>query len=462
MDFRVHLLARRAGIAEPVARTWRCPVNRLTATVIFPFTTRNSEQHRLNRMDPFDPVSRIDREVADRPRRLAIGISLEHDLQTLCGALIVAEGKGKYLRVMRAVSCRRELPQVAVGILRQNLSSGEPSFRDIRAVQSDIATSQAEIVQELKQHCGKYVDRLLCIALTDPGHWIEDDASDRTWLPICDPNLIADTTGISVVDSFPSRDISVGGNGKNLDALPAWILFADRSSKRASRDRILFSLHEEARAFFLPASDGLDLELPEIQIATAPGLSLLFPTQPSFPRRREPSMPPSKETRDEAIAYRLESGGVNRSIKRIANQTISQSECLRTFVAQTTNQLTERIRNQKIKTSMAPDIIVDCPDELSEIFINQLQCLWKDSTIHRDCLENVAAGDLNAVLTATLGMISIDQLPANLPSITGAHSQRNLGRFTPGAPSNWRQLLCEMADFHPPAMRLRDAVQAAV
>jgi hypothetical protein len=42
--------------------------------------------------------------------------------------------------------------------------------------------------------------------------------------------------------------------------------------------------------------------------------------------------------------------------------------------------------------------------------------------------------------------------------LTGANSQRILGRLTIGRASNWRQLLRAMADYQPAAMKLKDAV----
>ena len=65
---------------------------------------------------------------------------------------------------------------------------------------------------------------------------------------------------------------------------------------------------------------------------------------------------------------------------------------------------------------------------------------------------------MGAVVAAVLGLFHIDQMPANIPWLTGAESQRILGRLTPGRPSNWRQLLRSMADFHPAPMKLKDAV----
>jgi len=66
--------------------------------------------------------------------------------------------------------------------------------------------------------------------------------------------------------------------------------------------------------------------------------------------------------------------------------------------------------------------------------------------------------NLEALVAALLGMFHIDQLPGNLPTLTGARSQRILGRLTPGRPSNWRQLIRAMAQHHPAPMKLKDAI----
>ena len=66
--------------------------------------------------------------------------------------------------------------------------------------------------------------------------------------------------------------------------------------------------------------------------------------------------------------------------------------------------------------------------------------------------------NLEALVAAILGMFHIDQLPGNLPRLTGATSQRILGRLTPGRPSNWRQLIRAMAQYHPAPMKLKDAI----
>ena len=83
---------------------------------------------------------------------------------------------------------------------------------------------------------------------------------------------------------------------------------------------------------------------------------------------------------------------------------------------------------------------------------------WKDLKFNRLNEFIGQSVNLDALVAAILGMFHIDQLPSNLPSLTGANSQRILGRLTPGRPSNWRQLIRAMAQHHPAPMKLKDAI----
>lgn len=411
--------------------------------------------------DPFDPVQRIDREVADRSRRLALGLSLEDDLNTVTGALVVTEGKGRYLRVLHAASCFRVLPEMATQILAEMVGGGNPSFLDIRAVQSDLAIAQFSIAEELQRHAGKYVDRLLFISISDPGICVDEDDVNRLYMPICDPDLLAEATGISVIDAFPLRDISSGGSGQGLNAFPAWLLFADRSAKTASIGRLLILIGETTTAYYLPASDGLDVDIPPIETFSGRGVREFRHFLDEKPGR---AIGPDVQQLNvggnqiSELAQLLEADSADRLKEATRSGTARLPDCIRTLVVSITDEISAKVQQRVTPNADVQEIIVDCSPELLGTFLNQFRRRWSNADFFTNCFENDCVGSLNSVLAAVLGMMSIDQIPANLPHITGAQTQRILGRFTPGAPSNWRQLLREMADFQPPAMRLRDAV----
>ena len=433
--------------------------NKVASKLIFPISSK------VVIRDPFDPAHRIDREVGERGRRLIIGLSLEPDCKTIIGSLIVVEGSGKYLRVIRSKTTTKQLPEVASDILGKLRDSDEPSLLDLRAAQEDIAVVQAEIVESLKQDAGKYVDRLLIAAISDPGLWPKDSTQQKNYFPICDPNLLADATGINVVDAFPIRDISSGGSGRLLQALPAWLLFADRAAKQAHKNSMFVSFGNETNAFFLPASDGLDVEIPEIRSASTIGLEILNPIANPLISNTESFEAAVARLNvtgrfDEQLAKCL--GSIQTEEYEDENFALMISDSIpnftRTAIVHIVKQVSDQIRSQLTGNTIVHEIIVDSHPDLVGTFVNQVQRVWSNAVVSGQSKSHLGNGSYKAVLSATLGAMSIDQMPANVPWITGADCQRILGRITPGSPTNWRQLLREMADFQPPAMRLRDAV----
>jgi 1,6-anhydro-N-acetylmuramate kinase len=57
----------------------------------------------------------------------------------------------------------------------------------------------------------------------------------------------------------------------------------------------------------------------------------------------------------------------------------------------------------------------------------------------------VAAEAHQAVAHAGLAALTLDGVPINLPSVTGASGPRVLGQFTPGSNANWARCLAWMA-----------------
>ena len=444
--------------------------------MIFPFNTIKNLKTSWFGRNPLDPAQHIDRVIADRSYRLAIGLSLSECLQTVQGCLLVTQGNGKYLRLKQSVSASREVPSPIVDELKRVTSIAEPSFQDVSAVTADLAQIQYSLVEELKSHAGRYVDRLLIVACDDPGLWLRDIDQQTIYQPICDPVSLAEMCGITVVDSFPTRDIASQGSGESIHMLPMWLLLADRSGRVSRHDSIVFSIGEKLTATYLPASDGLDSEIPEIRAAHGPGLSLL----------RSIAAPAGNVSDAKLVQLNID-GQVNEDLllklktltrenqdaflSDLHSSSLKPSDIVRTGVVYTIGSLSNSIQssiNDAIKVARStrdihqlsnnPKIEVDCSTELAGIFINQIRRQWPECQVSSLNHSGLTSNYLAAASTAILGLLFVDQMPANIPRITGADSQRILGRVTPGKPSNWRLLLCEMADFQPPAMRLRDAV----
>ena len=308
---------------------------------------------------------------------------------------------------------------------------------------------------------------------------------------MCDANRLAELSGVSVIDSLPARDITVGGTGRNIEALPYWMMFADRNPRVANRSRGLIALAETGVMYTLPASDGLDSEVPEIRMTETVGFQFLdVLTRKYFPANQNLShidrlyaegleIPELRSRWESVIAdlpdqSRLGAASLNvragldsvvsklvaASDLYLNSKTDSFSNLIRTGISWVIDLVFEDLTRQTTTVPLAQldELYVSCSPQYEASVINLLDQRFPETNVASVRKLGVASEQMGAVVAAVLGLFHIDQMPANVPWLTGANSQRILGQLTPGRPSNWRQLLRVMADFHPAPMKLKDAI----
>ncbi len=334
----------------------------------------------------------IHRSLENRQHRLCAGISVDANFQKVHGCLAVLKGRGKFSRLKYATGASAKLsPSLQQGC-REIRQSKTPNTFDLQFLLRDLADAQTLVIEQLKQEAGKYVDRVLAVSVADPGLWFSDFDNQPQYLPMCDPTTIAESTGIAVIDALPKRDLAVGGSGSPLAALPLWMILADRNSKVAETDCVFVDFTKQnPETFWLPASDGLDAELP-------------------------------------AIKWQVADADLTHA--QVVQRSAQANPQARLFVHVDESELADK-----------SDLVTGA----------NLQFERLDDVIGKTI-------NLEALVAAILGMFHIDQLPGNLPRLTGASSQRILGRLTPGRPSNWRQLIRAMAQYQPAPMKLKDAI----
>ena len=432
---------------------------------IFPFS--NLWQRR-----PFNETpSRIDRQVADRMNRLMVGLNLSTDFQNIHGSLVVTSGRGKFLRLRYAFEQREPIPQIVADQLNQLAAQPEQHGYRLPQITSDLAESQAACVQQLKTQAGKFVDRILAVSVTDPGIWFSEFDGRVVHQSLCNPPRLAELSGISVIDSFPDRDLVVGGSGASLDAIPAWLLFGDRNARVANYTRLLIKIDKSTEIFLLPPSDGIDDQLPNLQYDQSVGLELLD------------RLSKCKVTGSESLASLCTNGEIepsllNEWVSRIApcpkdidrivsvaddfraSQAIQDIDIFRTALELIVVRIKQRVRLLRGDVPIAPidRIWIVAPPILEALLIQLIDQQFAACSTQSIRLANRRIENLGALFAAIHGLQHIDQMPANIPWLTGASAQRILGRLTPGRAGNYRQLLINMADYCPPAMKLRDAI----
>ncbi len=359
-----------------------------------------------------DPAARIDRVLRDRSHRLIIGLVVNRNVSSLQCVLMMTDGHGKFLRLRHAVGQVVPIPETIQNSWHEIGASQEnPSLQDTRQFMSELADFQSQAIESVKLHAGKYVDRILAVALTDPGLWVDDFDGRKIYCPLSDSQRVADLTGLTVIDNFPVNDVLSGGRGSPLEPLPLWLTFADRHARVASEHRIVILAEKQIRAFLLPASDGLDADLPAIQALAA--------NKDDF----ADTLCDALETLHYQTRQRMTTGTMP-----VVGQTFIFGQ----------EQRKAELKAILAQRALGGKVITDHSGSPNSFGVN-------DESI-------------DATITGLLCILHIDQMHGNLPWLTGASDQRVLGRLTPGTPSNWRQLVREMSDFSPPAMKLKDAV----
>ena len=439
--------------------------------------------------DPSDPAGRIDRALDDRNHRLSAGLSTNRRFDSVRGALVVSQGNGKYLRLRHVVEASSRIPEPVRNGCIEFLNSEPLKYEDLAPLIADLSEIQAAVVDKLKCEAGKYVDRVLAVSVCDPGVWSTDFDGRVSYYSMCDANRLAELSGVSVIDSLPARDITVGGTGRNIEALPYWMMFADRNPKVANQSRGLITLGDTSNMYTLPASDGLDSEVPAIALTETVGFKFLdlltakyFPADlklsdidrlyaggAEIPQLRsgwEKIVANSKGPGNIVGASKLDLSHLNLLTKELvahsdtylkANES-SFSNVIRTGVSFVVETVFEDLTDQSAASQRLDELYVSCSPQYEASVINLLDQRFPDTNVSPVRKHGIASEQMGAVVAAVLGLFHIDQMPANVPWLTGAQSQRILGRLTPGRPSNWRQLLRVMADFHPAPMKLRDAI----
>jgi len=427
-----------------------------------------------------DPAARIDRVLTDRSYRLSIGLDVDQSMQTMQCALVMTSGHGKYLRVSHVVGSQINLPKTITENWQQLQQTESMHLLQYQQFIADLADVQIQAIEQVKRKAGKYVDRILFASISEPGLWLKDFDGSKIYCGLTDSHRIADATGLTVVDDYPANDVIAGGSGGPLSALPLWLTLSDRNAKVADEHRVVLLLSEMCEGYLLPASDGLDAELPKVRTVEAPGKQFLrglieMLTDETSPDLDQESLKQISETGKISSALKLrwreyqgdESQQIIAAVATADLEKLSLADVLKTamdFIGQLClDQIHKGGRGlvyhgPQPASSNVCQIYVLGDTDVADPLIQYMCQSYPAEKIFTQTPEAVDGENVRGLIAALLGILHVDQMQANIPSITGAAQQRILGKLTPGSPSNWRQLVRDMSDFRPPAMKLRDAI----
>lgn len=370
------------------------------------------------------------------------------------------------------------------------------------AKRNSLSDIQEETLRELLTVANVAPSDLLVVGVNDPGVWFAENFSDMEVgksprigdfeksvcqieamrpvfrEPLSDTTTLATRTGYNVLDALPATDLSVGGHGGPFFPLACWALLHS-----GERHRLLLDLGQEARITFLPNSSregkrrigygsagacGSVID-PIVQALTRGEQTIdeggrlsvqgeKLPELREFLARLETLDVPSTPMHWSPFAPILAARQTNALFAQIRLKDWSLRDTLCTVVESVACRIARAVRQQFGPILSDVELIVTGGGRHHGILMKTLQReLGCEKLV---LLETLGYNPeiFDATATAVLTALTVNQVPGNLPHLTGAETDRVLGRFLPGSPQNWQRLVRLMADIKPAVRSLRSAV----
>ena len=361
---------------------------------------------------------------------------------------------------------------------------------------------QAETVRELLTLANIAPSELFAIGVNDPGVWYVEDFPDmdvnrsprigdfenqantlRSIKPVfCEPlsdtHTLATRTGYNVFDAFPAMDLSVAGQGGPFLPLPYWAMLHS-----PERHRLLLDLGQEARITFLPnSSSGYKSQIgygsagvcgnlidPVVQALTngeqphdeggrlaVQGEKL--PELREFLARLEGLDVSATPSHWSPLAPSLAARQVSEIFGQVRLKNWSLRDVLCTVVESVACRIARAVRMQFGPMLADAEMIVSGGGRLHGVLMKKLlQELGCEKHVLPENL-GFDSDTLDASAIAVLTSLAVNQIPCNLPHLTGAETEHVLGRLIPGSPQNWHNLVQLMATVKPAVRSLRSAI----
>jgi anhydro-N-acetylmuramic acid kinase len=384
---------------------------------------------------------------ADEDVRIAAGASVGRTSGRLKAALVRFVGDGWSLRVLRA-----------------DAVSAPPDD----GPREHLPEKLAKLLSDLAERVDVALPEVSVLGLHDPPAGSVGGALDAA--------STAEVCGLTVVSHFSARDRACGGAGSPIAPVADYLLFRSMRERRlvlhvgATLCATLLEPGAEPRSIvcFDAAPCGLLLDaladrLSDGEIGYDPNgrfavqgkasepLLAHWNSHPFFDR----PFPRFIEATDFGKNFIDESLEFARELRLNARDVLCTANV---FIAR---QLQSALRRARIEPAELDKVLVFGGGVANGLLWKLLCEQFEPSELLATDRVGVPGEALRALHAAMLAYCVIENLPANVPAITGAAGPRILGSITPGDDAHWDQWVCSLADrldvVRPTKPRLRQA-----
>jgi anhydro-N-acetylmuramic acid kinase len=392
--------------------------------------------------------------------RWTIGLASGSSADSVDATLLETEGVGLELQARPVCSLSQAYPRDLRDLLLRLGSPGIQEVKQICLLHRLLGETFATAARQVADRASFSLQRVQAIGC--PGHtvWHEPDGRFPSTLCLGMSAVVAERTGVTTVGDFHARDLAAGGQGVPLGALVDYLLF-----RHSQESRVLLHLGGIARLVHLPAGgrlaevvgfevgpcnlllDGLMRQVTGGREGFDPGgkhavqgrcIEPLLQRWLGHPylQRRPPKSLPRHGLAEDFILQGVQ-------LARQMSWPLHDVLCTAThFVARSIAHSLRRF----VPESRGPvQVLLSGGGVRNGLLWRLLEQDLAGLTLSRTDQVGIPA-DLRESLTfGVLALLTMDGVPAGMPSATGAAGARLLGSLTPGSSSHWARCLAWMA-----------------
>jgi anhydro-N-acetylmuramic acid kinase len=349
-------------------------------------------------------------------------------------------------------------------LVRRAAGTGAVDVRTLGTLHRALGENYALAVRQLLEQARQAAPATWAIGCSGQTIWHDADGRFPAALDLGMTAVLAERTGLTAVADFASRDLALGGQGSPLSAIVVSRLF-----RHARECRAHLHLGSIASLVYLPANERL------LGFEAAPATMLLDGLMHLLTNGREPFDAGGKHAvQGRCLDPLLERWMQNHFLQQRPPKCVPRHEYGADFLLRAIDQAkrldgtlhdTLCTMTHFVARSVAHAVHAYLPAAPMRILLSgrgvRNGLLWhlleqrlQPIVVEKTDAHGVPAEAVHAVAHAGLAALTLDGVPTNLPSVTGASGQRVLGQVAPGSSANWSRCLAWMARMSEPARAL--------
>jgi anhydro-N-acetylmuramic acid kinase len=400
------------------------------------------------------------------PRHL-IGLSAGACAEGVDAVLLEATGAGFELRPRCVQTVHQPFGRDLRQLLRQQMVPEQADARQVAVLHRVLGEAFAAAARQVTERAGYPLQRVQCAGMSGFPLVHELEGRFPSGVELGMAAVVAERTGLTTVGDFGTRDLAAGGTGVPVTALADYLVV-----RHPSEARVLVDLGSVSRVVTIPAGG----RLAEVLGYEAGPCGVLLDEL----MRRTTS---GREEFDPGGKHAVQGHCVETLLRRWLDHPFLQRQPPRSltrlafgpdFVARAVqHSQAERIPLQDLLCT-ATHFVVRCVTDAVARPLSQYKgvsrvilagggtrngLLWRlleeqlaGVPLERSDSLGIPVDACHAFACGVLAGLTLDGVPSNLPSVTGAAGTRLLGSLTPGSPANWSRCLAWMSGQAAPGL----------